>query len=45
MTINWLNLAIGFVSGTILGVIADWQIRARFQKWADLRALTKEMVL
>ena len=42
MTINWLNLAIGFVSGTILGVIADWQIRARFQKWAYLRALTKE---
>ena len=42
MTINWPNLAIGFVLGAILGVIADWQIRARFRKWTDLRALTKE---
>jgi hypothetical protein len=42
MTINWLNLAIGFVSGAILGVIADWQMRAMFKKWTDLRALTKE---
>jgi hypothetical protein len=42
MTINWLNFAIGFVSGAILGVIADWLIRGRFQKWTDLRARTKE---
>ena len=42
MTINWPNLAIGFVLGAILGVIADWQIGARLRKWFELRALTKE---
>jgi hypothetical protein len=42
MTINWPNLAIGFLLGSILGVIADWQIGSRLRKWAELRALTKE---
>jgi len=42
MTISWLNLAAGSVVGAILGVIADWQIGARFRKWSELRALTKE---
>lgn len=42
MTISWLNLAAGSVVGAALGVIADWQIGARFRKWSELRALTKE---
>jgi hypothetical protein len=42
MTINWPDLAIGSVLGAILGVIADWQIRPRFRKWSELRALTKQ---
>ena len=42
MTINWPDLAIGSLVGAILGVIADWQIRPRFQKWSELRRLTKE---
>ncbi|HEX3469934.1 MAG TPA: hypothetical protein VHT28_02010 [Silvibacterium sp.] len=42
MTIHWANLVVGFVSGAILGVIADWQIGARLRKWSELRALTKE---
>ncbi|HEX3436996.1 MAG TPA: hypothetical protein VHT24_09525 [Pseudacidobacterium sp.] len=42
MTIHWLNLAVGFVLGTISGGIALWLIGARFRKWSELRALTKE---
>jgi hypothetical protein len=42
MTINWPNLAIGSILGGILGVIADWQIRARLRKWSELRALTQK---
>jgi hypothetical protein len=42
MTISWLNLAIGSVSGAILGAIADWQIGTRWRKWSERRALTKE---
>jgi hypothetical protein len=42
MTINWPNFAIGSVLGGILGVIADWQIGAKFRKWSQLRALSKE---
>jgi len=42
MTINWPNLAIGFVLGVILGVIADWQLGVRLRKWFELRALNKE---
>ena len=42
MTINWLNLAIGFILGAILGVIADWQLGMRIRRWSELRALTRE---
>ena len=42
MTINWLHLAIGFTSGAILGVIADWQLGMRIRRWLELRALTRE---
>lgn len=42
MSISWPNLAVGSALGVILGVIADWQIRARLRKWSELRALTKE---
>jgi hypothetical protein len=42
MTISWLNLAIGSVSGAILGAIADWQVGTRWRKWSERRALTKE---
>jgi hypothetical protein len=42
MTINWPNLAIGFVLGALLGVIADWQLGMRLRKWSERRALTKE---
>jgi len=30
------------VLGAILGVIGDWQIGARWRKWSERRALTKE---
>jgi len=42
MTISWLSLAIGSVSGAILGAVADWQIGARWRKWCDRKTLTKE---
>jgi hypothetical protein len=42
MPISWPNLAVGSGLGIILGVIADWQIRASLRKWSELRALTKE---
>src|SRR5580658_10323780 len=42
MPISWPNVAVGSVLGAILGVIADWQIRARLRKWSELRALTRE---
>ena len=42
MTISWPNVAIGSILGVILGAIADWQIGARFRKWSERRALTKE---
>jgi len=42
MTLNWLNLAIGFTLGAILGVLADWQLGMRLRRWSELRALTRE---
>jgi hypothetical protein len=42
MAIHWWNLAIGFVLGTVLGAIADWQIGAKLRKRAELRALTRD---
>jgi hypothetical protein len=42
MTISWPNLAVGSVAGAILGVIADWQIGARWRKWSERRALNRE---
>jgi hypothetical protein len=42
MTLNWLNLAIGFTLGAILGVLADWQLGMRIRRWSELRALTRE---
>ena len=42
MTIHWLSLAIGSVSGVILGAVGCWQIGSRLRKWSECRALTKE---
>ena len=42
MTLHWLNLAVGFVLGAILGSIAYWQLGARFRKRSELLALTRE---
>ena len=42
MTIHWLSLAIGSVSGAILGVLGCWQIGSRLRKWSECRALTRE---
>lgn len=42
MTIHWLSLAIGAVPGVVLGAAADWRIGARWRKWNERRALTKE---
>ncbi len=42
MLISWSNLAVGAIFGASLGVVSDWQIRARLKKWSRLRALDKE---
>ncbi|QNI31906.1 hypothetical protein H7849_23225 [Alloacidobacterium dinghuense] len=42
MTVQWLSLAIGSVSGAILGVVGFWQIGTRWRKWSERQALTKE---
>jgi hypothetical protein len=42
MMVSWPNLVVGSVLGTILGAMADWQIGARFRKWSERRALTRE---
>jgi hypothetical protein len=42
MTINWLNLLIGAALGTLLGVLGNWQIGARWRKWTERRALNRE---
>lgn len=42
MAIHWWNLVIGFVLGAVLGAVADWQIRPRLMKRAELRALTRD---
>jgi len=41
MAIHWWNLVIGFALGAVLGAVADWQIRAKLTKRAELRALTR----
>jgi hypothetical protein len=42
MIFNWPNLTVGFASGAIMGIIADWQIGNRLRRWYELRRLTKE---
>ena len=42
MTIHWWTLAIGFVVGTVLGAVGDWQIGNKLRKRSELRALTRE---
>lgn len=41
MAIHWWTLAIGFVSGAVLGAVGDWRIGARFRKRTELQALTR----
>ncbi len=42
MTIHWWTLAIGFVLGSALGAVADWQIGPRLRKRYVLRVLTRD---
>ena len=41
MPINWASLAVGSILGASVGVIADWQIGARFRMGFQRRALTR----
>lgn len=42
MAIHWWTLAIGFMSGAVLGAVAGWQLVPRFRKKAELRSLTRD---
>ena len=42
MTIHWLQLAVGFVLGAVLGAIADWRLGKGIRRRSELRALTRE---
>jgi hypothetical protein len=42
VTIHWMSLAIGSMSGAIVAVLGYWQIGTRLRKGLERRALTKE---
>lgn len=43
MTIDWLNLAVGALSGAAIGAICDWQIGTRVRKWSEGRTLRRTL--